>query len=45
MTSNSMTKEKLKNKERKWLKYRMQDLWLSYKREGSRYNTMLRFKE
>ena len=35
----------LKNREKKWLKYKMQDLQFSYKREQNRYNTMLRLKK
>ena len=35
----------LKNRERKWLTYKTQDLWHSYKRKRNRYTTMLKFKK
>ena len=34
----------LKNKERKWFKIITKDLWIVYKRERNRCNTMLKFK-
>ena len=34
----------LKNREGKWLKYKTQDLWLSYKRKQNRYSTIHRLK-
>ena len=35
----------VKNRERKWLKYREQSYWIAYKRERNRFITMLKYKK